>query len=49
MTQEVTEDRLFVLAEDPIPTAGAKGIGALSVGGNNCTDVAEANDTPNLL
>ena len=41
-------DSLFVLAEAIFPAAGAGGIGALSVGGNNCTDCVESNDAPNL-
>ena len=37
------------MADYPIPTAGAGVIGDLEFGGNNRTDGAEANDTPNLL
>ena len=49
MTQNGTEYSLFVLAEDPVPSAGDGGIGALTVGGNNCTNGAESNNAPNLL
>ena len=49
VTEEGTEDSLFVLAEAVVPAADAGGIGALAVGGNNRTDGAEANDAPNLL
>ena len=49
VTQKGTEDSLFVLAEAPVPDAGAGGICALLVGGNNHTDGTEANDAPNLI
>ena len=48
MTKESTVDSLFVLAEAIFPAAGAGGIGALAVGGNNRTDGVESNDAPNL-
>ena len=49
MTQEVKEDILFVLAEAPVPAAGAGVMGDLVVGRNDRTDGAEANNDPNLL
>ena len=49
MTQEGTDDSLFVLAEAPVPTTGSGGIGALPVDINNRNDGVEANDVPNLL
>ena len=49
MIQEGTQEILFVLPEDPVPAAGAGGIGALAVGRKYRTDGAEANDAPNLL
>ena len=49
MTQEGTEDSLFVLAEAPVPAAVSGGIGAMEVSINDRTDGAEANDAPNLL
>ena len=49
MTQEGTKEIFFVLAEAPVPAAGAGGIGALAVGRNYCTDGSEANNAPNLL
>ena len=49
VTQEDTEDSLFVLDEAPLPSAGAEGIGDLAVYRNYCTDGAEAKDFPNLL
>ena len=49
MTQEGTEDSLFVLDNYPVPAAGAGGIGDLVVYRNHRADGAEANDAPNLL
>ena len=49
VNQEGEEDILFVLSEYPVPANSAGCIGALAVGGNNCTDGAEANDYPNSL
>ena len=49
VTQYGTENSLFVLAEAPVPADIAGEKGALEFGGNNFTDGAEANDTPNLL
>ena len=49
MTQEGTEDRIFVLEEAPVPAAGAGVIDALEVGRNDRTDGAEAKNFPNLL
>ena len=49
MTQEGTEDSLFVLDNYLVPAAGAGGIGDLAVDRNHRADGAEANDAPNLL
>ena len=49
VTQEVTEESLFVLAETPAPDTDAGDIGALAVDRNNHTDGAEAKKPPNLL
>ena len=49
VTQEGTEEILFVLSKAPVPAAGAGDIGALAVGINDHTDGAKANDAQNLL
>ena len=49
VTKEGTQESLFVLEESVVPAAGAGGIGALAIGGNNHTDGVEANDAANLL
>ena len=49
VTQKGIEKSLFFLSEDSVPATGARGIGALSVGRNNRTDGAKANNTSNLL
>ena len=49
MTQEGTEDGLFLLEVSPTPAAGYGGICVLSVGINDSTDGTEAKDVPNLL
>ena len=49
MTQEGTENRIFVLSEAPVSAVGAGGIGAIEVGENNRTNGAESNDAPKLL
>ena len=49
VTQEGTEESFFVIAEAHIPAVSTGGISALEVGGNNFTDGAESNSTPNLL
>ena len=41
MTQEGTEDSLFVLSNNPDPDSGAGGIGALGVDRNDRTDASE--------
>ena len=49
VTQEGTEDSLFLLSKDSIPSTGAVGIGDLELGINDHTDYEEANGATNLL
>ena len=49
VTQEGTEESLFVLAWYPVPASGSGGIVALEVDKKYCTDGAEVNDAPNLI
>ena len=46
MTQEVAEDRLFVLAEAVIPAVSAGAIGPLTFDQTTRADFVEANNSP---